>query len=436
MANLGCFDPATQVEAGAGRTDCPGTIPDRYAAAGTLFVKTTGSTYGTLHVDGAATLGAGERLRATTLPALGAFTPTATTATGGDLWVQAASAFPESWLGVFVELKNSGGTVLGVFETVDRDASGRLKLGGAAAHAGAVASGRGWYRFDQVLTRGGAGFQNAELYGQPTLIAGNAAVDADLYGSDLSLAAGTTLRPGQRQPAVAPPSPATSSSAPAPPSRCRPIRPACRPGSPRRSTPAAATAAAATRSTGTLGAVFDSVYRPQLAGGAGNPYTLGDAPTAAAAACSRSTPPASCSTASCWPAAAASRAGAGGAGAGGTVRINAAELTGSGLIDASGGTLVSSDCSVQAGGGGGGRVALAVADLDDFAVDSQVRAWGGVTDCSGSPDRFAAAGTIYVATAASTYGRLLVDGGANWKARRASRSAPSCPPSAKALRPA
>jgi hypothetical protein len=415
VATFSGFDPALQAKAGAGRTDCPSTNPDRWAAAGTLYVKTTGSTWGTLHVDGAAAPLAGERLRATTLPALGAFAPTAATAEGGDLWVQAASAFPEAWLGVFVELENAGGTALGVFEVVARDAAGRLKLGGAAAHAGAATAGRGFYRFDQVLTRGGAGFQSSELYGQGTLIAGNAAVDADFYGGDLSLAAGTTLRPasgsrlslhltGNLTVGAGATIDVSTSSSSLPAGIAAPVNAGGSHGGRGDSV------------TGTQGAVFDSIYRPQLSGGAGNPITLGTADGRGGGLLEIDAAGIVLDGQLLARGGSFSRAAAGGAGAGGTVRISAAELSGSGLIDASGGVLTSSDCTLQGGGGGGGRVALAVADLAGFTVDSQVRAWGGVTDCSGTAnDRFAAAGTVYVADAAATYGRLLVDGGESWE---------------------
>ncbi len=99
------------------------------------------------------------------------------------------------------------------------------------------------------------------------------------------------------------------------------------------------------------------------------------------------------------------------------MRVKAGVLSGAGIDrGASGGTATfTGACQDYAGGGGGGRVALDVGSFSSFDPAAQVKAWAGVTDCTGtSSDRFAAAGTLYYRTTSSTYGTLLIDAGADW----------------------
>ena len=98
------------------------------------------------------------------------------------------------------------------------------------------------------------------------------------------------------------------------------------------------------------------------------------------------------------------------AGAGGTVRLVADSVSGEGRVDVSGG----SGCW---GAGGGGRVALRSALLDDFDPATHLRAWGGSYNCTlfgehaPEPLGYGAPGTIMVHTAESIYGSLLIDSG-------------------------
>ncbi len=103
VGDLAAFNPATQAKAYSGRTDCPSTIPDRYAAAGTLYWKSASSTYGSLRIDAGLAAGATERVLVTTLPILGSGALAATTVAGGDRWISAAPAFSEAFAGVVGE---------------------------------------------------------------------------------------------------------------------------------------------------------------------------------------------------------------------------------------------------------------------------------------------------------------------------------------------
>ncbi len=71
--------------------------------------STSSSTYGILRVAGGDDWnGATRTPRATVLPALGNGSLSALTAAGSDAWLtkNGGGAFPEHWLGVWIELKN------------------------------------------------------------------------------------------------------------------------------------------------------------------------------------------------------------------------------------------------------------------------------------------------------------------------------------------
>jgi hypothetical protein len=89
----------------------------------------------------------------------------------------------------------------------------------------------------------------------------------------------------------------------------------------------------------------------------------------------------------------------GGGGAGGTIRLAAGRLEGPGSISAVGGDAVHGFQWDLMGSGGGGRVSISYAALDQaFDLDAQVRAWGGDNRSRASYQRRrqAAAGTVYV----------------------------------------
>ncbi len=165
---------------------------------------------------------------------------------------------------------------------------------------------------------------------------------------------------------------------------------------------------------GTGGETYDSVYAPRLAGGGGardqDGNTTGHAGggtldltavdivldgelRAWGGGGSSGTP---------------NRAGGGG----GTVVLQGATLSGSGLIDASGGWSRAVFTSERTGSGGGGRIALLIDQFLGFDPVTQTRVrGGGRIQTNGSTVGFAAPGTVFLFDALSTAGDLLVDQG-------------------------
>jgi hypothetical protein len=94
-----------------------------------------------------------------------------------------------------------------------------------------------------------------------------------------------------------------------------------------------------------------------------------------------------------------------GYGAGGSVNIVAASLAGSGTISANGGYQTGTG---NGSGGGGGRIAVVLTNADDtaFAGLAAIRAYGGLQ--KGGYEN-GAAGTVYLKGTNTVYGRLLVD---------------------------
>ncbi len=130
VASLAGFDPLAQVKAWAGVTDCSGTASDRFAGAGTLYYRSSGSTYGSLVIDAGDNFNATTRAaRATVLPALGSGAPSSLTAAGGDAWLARSGGFAEHWLGTWVELRSAAGVLLGTYEAVERNGSAALAPG-------------------------------------------------------------------------------------------------------------------------------------------------------------------------------------------------------------------------------------------------------------------------------------------------------------------
>jgi hypothetical protein len=97
-----------------------------------------------------------------------------------------------------------------------------------------------------------------------------------------------------------------------------------------------------------------------------------------------------------WP-------GSGGGGSGGTVNIDAGLWIGNGTITANGGNSGNGNGS---GGGGGGRISI---KYTNKTFTGNVRAIGGVVVGSNSYTSAGGAGTIYIKSAAMTYGDLLID---------------------------
>ena len=100
-------------------------------------------------------------------------------------------------------------------------------------------------------------------------------------------------------------------------------------------------------------------------------------------------------------------------GLGGSVLIAVSgNVSGSGRIDASGGSSTGNSSGGREGAGGGGRVALYGGSFSGFDPGSQVLAQGGSTVYYGTTLGYGAAGTVLVFTdGISTYGDLMVDAG-------------------------
>ena len=162
-------------------------------------------------------------------------------------------------------------------------------------------------------------------------------------------------------------------------------------------------------SSNTPGAIYDSVYVPSLGGGGGGRYSAGYWGGSGGGVLEI--------VAGSVQLDGAIRARGvdakyySGGGAGGSVVIDAGAVSGVGDIDASGGDYLKGAVGGWGPPGGGGRVALYVDDLSSFDVATQVAARGGSRYAgSGSIEKTAGAGTVYVSDASSTYGRLIVDG--------------------------
>ncbi|HYC80580.1 MAG TPA: hypothetical protein VEB65_02260, partial [Solirubrobacterales bacterium] len=160
--------------------------------------------------------------------------------------------------------------------------------------------------------------------------------------------------------------------------------------------------------------VFDSVYEPRLAGGGGakgyEPWHNG-------------TPGGGVLRIEAGEVelqgellAGAPQGCGGGAGAGGAVLIQTGTLSGSGSIDASGGSEVPW-CAYGTGPGGGGRVSLVADAFQSFDPAVQVKVWGGAE----SGNVYAAPGTLYYKLPAHQFGVLSIDNG---QVNGADRSAP------------
>lgn len=101
------------------------------------------------------------------------------------------------------------------------------------------------------------------------------------------------------------------------------------------------------------------------------------------------------------------RSGSGGSG--GSVWLRAERLSGPGSIDVRGGSSKACDAGELSGSGGGGRVALHVAELAGFRPPEQVLAAGGAVEgCDGEALSWAGAGTVFLSHDGDAGGELWV----------------------------
>ena len=169
---------------------------------------------------------------------------------------------------------------------------------------------------------------------------------------------------------------------------------------------------------GPPGAVYDSVYAPQLAGGGGALATASTLNASGGAGGGklhlRAASVVLGGALRARGAAVASAAIQAAAGAGGSIWLEAGTLTGHGTLDASGADDLMSFFSgtTPDGAGGGGRIALVVGVLDGFDPIAQAQAFGGQElHSNGALFGIAGAGTVYFETSSSVYGTLIADAG-------------------------
>jgi hypothetical protein len=411
------FDPVTQIRAWGGGDWHRAS----FAAPGTIYLKDGDDPYGVLQVDAGELNGVDRASLITQLPVLGTGSVTGFTASGADAWLSAAAPFAAKWRGVWVKLLSATGTDLGTFQVAEIEevgGVGRLRLTGAGTVTSAVTGGsyRGEYRFDRIEFKNGAGLQATDpIVGPELVLEGNAQVSGEIQAANVRVKAGAVVKPaaGGELRIVTPGKLTIEAGA-----RLDVTGLGYAGGNVNHNVgyvPAGVTGSSVDSGgshggrglqTG-AGELYDSVYEPRLGGGggahrgnagAGGGVVRIEAGEVELAGEIRARGQAWCN---------------GGAGAGGTVAIVTGVMSGTGLIDASGGdqdnnssTPACGDYNV--GAGGGGRVSILAGTLDGFDPSAQVRAWGG-----GDWHRtaFAAPGTVFSKKDGDTYGSLLVDAG-------------------------
>jgi hypothetical protein len=423
------FDPLAQVKAWGGTTYNWNMTVNKYAGPGTVFIKTQGQTWGRLVIDSGEEANGTDRLGLVTpLPALGSGAVATAQAQGSDLWVTAAGGaggFKDPWAGGWMELADATGAVLGTYRVLELGTAGQALLADGAPAAATAATFRGLYRFDRIDIRNGAGLSATdEIRSGVTEADGKARLPrlltTDTFtlksGAQAVVASGDTLRMNVTGTLTIEATAILDATGGGYPGTATANGSG---GAPAGVSPAKVDAGGSHGGVGSLwtmagpaGEVFDSVYLPALGGGGG----------------------------SLVQASSNRRSGAGGGvidltagtlvlngeirskgemrpdlysdspGAGGSVLVHAGTLSGSGLIDVSGGHYTS--YNYGAGSAGGGRAALYVTAFSGFDPLTQVKARGG-TDFfwNGTVSKYAGPGTVFVKQPAQTYGRLIVDQG-------------------------
>jgi hypothetical protein len=419
--SLVSFAPETQIKTWGGGVYYCGLSSwnNRYAGAGTVYVKTASSTYGALYVDSGAESNGTKRLGPDVrLLDLGNGTVTAFEVAGADAWVTATDLFKSAWVGSWMVLADASGADLGTFQVLRLNGSKAL-LGGAAGVVGA-ATYRGEYRFDAISVRNGARVViPAQLFAdqlevklgevrmprlvkaQNVIVRQNAILGANESVLRLVVPGTLTVATGGTLTATATGYPGAAVTGAAG-------------GAPLLVTGATSDYGGSHGGVGTyhdvlgtIGAMYGSPYFPALPGGGGSfENTSGGAGggaidlTAGEVVIDGSIEARGALRGYVYP-------NRGGAGAGGSILIDTPLLRGAGLIDASGGD--NQACDWWSGAGGGGRVALYADVLTGFDPTTQVRAWGGGIFYCGMTtwsNRYGGAGTIYVRTATATHGKL------------------------------
>ncbi len=424
------FAAATQVKAWGGvRKDCEGTINQAfyYGAPGTLFTADSTATYGRLALDAGQQNGVDRTGVATELPQLAAGAVVSLQPAGADAWLTATAPFQPEWLGTWVTLTDATGFPLGGgFQAMEIDGQGRIRLAGAAAVSGA-ASYRGEYRFDAVVLSHGAGLWSlTPIVAGDVTLGGAAGVGDGLSAATLTVLAGAAVRPVSGQTIHLRASGTLTVQAGgridvsglgyaggsnghvdgwAPDG----VQGATLGGGGNHGG-----SGLSWNGPSAGGEVYDSVFFPTLGGGGGSQggayYNVKGVAGGGGVQIDAGT----LDLEGEIRARGADDDDAGNApGAGGTVRITAAQITGAGRIDASGGFARSCSSQRDVGSGGGGRVALAIGAFSGFDPAAQVLAQGGARySCDRSSATYAAPGTVFSRLPSQPYGALRVDQGA------------------------
>ncbi len=402
------FDPAVQIKTWGGQNY---ETVKTYAAPGTIFYKKSGDTYGSLLIDAGEVNGVDRVSPATELPVLGSGAVTATAVAGGDLWLSTGSGFAAKWRGAWVRLRDGSGADVGTFRVAEIDGTGRLRLAGAGSVTG-VASYQGEYRFDRIESRNGSGLQAGDpIVGPELVLEGNAQISGTVSAANVLIKSGAVVRPatGGELRIVTPGRLTVEAGAVLELSGLGYAGGGA--GHPDGYAPAGVTPSSefAGGSHGgrggrpTAGDTYDSVYEPTLGGGGGATKVNYTPNTGAGGGVVR------------IEAGQVELLGeirargvdfCGSPGAGGSVSIQATTVSGTGLIDASGGNRT---CVGDVNPGGGGRVSIVTGAFNGFDPATQVKAWGGQNY---EPVKtYGAPGTIFYKKGTDTYGSLLIDAG-------------------------
>ncbi len=196
METLSGFDPASQTTAKGGVSTALPNLWCNDAGPGTVYVKTSESTYGDLTIDAGTNANGSDRaVPVTPLPALGSGPRAPSPWPAPMRWLSRTGNFAEHWLGAWVELLDGANAPLGVFEAVERDGGGRLRLAGAGPAIG-VASFKGRYRFDSVTVLHGAGLDSTDpVEATSTELAGAVEVAGPISATNLTVKSGAVVRP-------------------------------------------------------------------------------------------------------------------------------------------------------------------------------------------------------------------------------------------------
>lgn len=406
------FDPRTQIRARGGFD-----LHREYGGPGTVYVQTAADPFGRLYLDNGAESNGTPRVGPVTeLPVLGSGSVAASTPDGTDAWITPSTQLFRLWVGAWMALKSSNGTLLGTFRVTDIDSAGRLRLAGAAAVSGA-ATFHGEYHFDEIVVAPGAVYHSTDPVKLGRLeLAGPTSIPADglsaevivvRSGATLRPVAGSTLRLTATQ-TLTIEAGATLDVTGLGYAGGTASHPAGYAPEGVQTVDWTATGGShggqgidwgnGNRSTGET---YGSVYFPAF-GGAGSAKltnTGGGVPGGGVVQLTAG------ELVLDGQVLANGEGGCLGA-AGGTISVAAGILRGTGSLVADGGTR--SNCPTYNGApGGGGRVALTVGAFQGFDPAAQVFARGGVL--SANPAATAAPGTVYWKTAADAFGHLRID---------------------------